>query len=115
VEDKTLKMALGAFDDMRDIQPETWLNAYRYRVSNGVVVLSMSLVKHIPSHVVAGYRTQILYEGQPTTCYSCNEPGHLQTACPQRRRGSGKQPGNHGIMGGSGGEGAHFKHHDNIG
>jgi len=25
---------------------------------------------------------------------------------------SGKQTGNSGIMGGSGGEGAHFKHHD---
>jgi len=47
----------------------------------------MSLVKHIPSHVVvAGYRTLISYEGQPTTCYSCKEPGHLQTACPHRWR-----------------------------
>jgi len=27
----------------------------------------------------------------------------------------GKQTGNHGIMGGSGGEGTYFKLHDNIG
>jgi len=47
----------------------------------------MSLIKHIPSHVmVAGYRTLIPYEGQPITCYSFNEPGHLQTACLHRRR-----------------------------
>jgi len=60
VEDKTLKMALGAFGEIRDIQPEIWPNAYRYRVSNGVRVVSMSLVKYIPSHVVvAGYRTLI--------------------------------------------------------
>ena len=87
VGDKTLKMALGAFGELRDIQPEIWSNAYRYRVSNGVRVVSMSPVKHIPSHVVvARYRTLISYGGQPTTCYSCNKPGHLQTACPHRRR-----------------------------
>jgi len=28
---------------------------------------------------------------------------------------SGKQTGNHGIIGGNGGEGAHFKHNDNCG
>ena len=57
-----------------------------YRVSDGVCVVSMSLVKHIPSHVaVAGYRT-LIYEGRPTTCYSCNDPGLLQTACPNRWR-----------------------------
>jgi len=50
-------------------------------------VVSMSLTKHIPSHVVvARYRALISYEGQPTTCHSCNEPGHLKTACPRRRR-----------------------------
>jgi len=44
VEDKTLKMALGAFGEVRDIQQEIWPNAYRYRVSKGVRVVSMSLV-----------------------------------------------------------------------
>ena len=47
----------------------------------------MTLVKRTPSHVaVAGYRTLISYEGQPTNFHSCNEPGHLQTAFPHRRR-----------------------------
>jgi len=87
VEDKTLKMALGAFGEIRDILPEMWSNAYRYRVCSGVRVVGMSPVKHIPSHVVvAGHRALISYRGQPTTYYSCNEPGHLQTACPHRRR-----------------------------
>ena len=87
LEDKTLKMALGEFGEIRDIQPVIWPNAHRYRVSNGVRVVSMSLVKHVPSHVVvAGYRTLISYEGKPTNCYCCNEPDHLQTACPHRRR-----------------------------
>ena len=49
-------------------------------------MVSMSLNKHIPSHVmVAVYRALISYEGQPT-CHSCNEPGHLKTVCPHIRR-----------------------------
>ena len=50
-------------------------------------MVRMSLDKHIPSHVVvAGHRGLISYEGQPTTCYSCNEPVHIKTECPHRRR-----------------------------
>ena len=64
VEDRTLKMALSGYGEIRDIQPETWPNVYRYHVPNGVRVVSMSLVKHIPSHVVvAGHRGLISYEG----------------------------------------------------
>jgi hypothetical protein len=86
-EDKTLKMAMGAYGEIRDIQPETWSYAYRYRVYSGVRVVSMSLTKHISSHVVvAGYRALISYERQPTTCHSCNKPGHLKTVCTHRRR-----------------------------
>jgi len=60
LEDKTLKMALGAVGEIRAIQPEIWPNAYRFRVSAVVRVVSMSLIKHIHSHVVvAGYRTLI--------------------------------------------------------
>jgi hypothetical protein len=33
VEDKTLKMTLGAFGEICDIQPEIWPNVYRYQVS----------------------------------------------------------------------------------
>jgi len=87
VEDKTFKMAMGTYGKIRDIQPETWSKAYRYRVHSGARVVSMSLTKHIPSHVVvAGYRALISYEGQPATCHSCNEPGLLKTACPHRRQ-----------------------------
>jgi hypothetical protein len=46
-----------------------------------------SLSQHIPSHVIiAGYRTLILYEGQPTTCYGCNGTGNLYQDCPRRRK-----------------------------
>jgi len=36
--------------------------------------------------IVAGHRTLISYEGQPTTCFGCNEIGHLYQVCPHRRR-----------------------------
>ena len=87
VDDRTLQLTLCKYGEIRDIQPEMWPNIYRYHVPNDVRVVRMSLVKHIPSIVsVAGYRAIITYEGQPTTCFSCNEPGHIKTECPHRRR-----------------------------
>ena len=87
VADRTLKMALGAYVEIRDIQAEAWSNAYCCPMANGIRVVEMTLIQHIPSHiVVAGHRTLISYEEQPTTSYGCNEPGHLHTACPHRRR-----------------------------
>jgi hypothetical protein len=85
VPDRTLSMALGKFG-CRDIQGETWSSACRYPVANGIRVVMLNLVQHIPSHIiVAGHRTLILYGGQPITCYGCNETGHLYQVCPQRR------------------------------
>jgi hypothetical protein len=47
----------------------------------------LNLVQHIPSSInVAGFRALISYEGQSTTCYGCNEIGHLYIVCPHRRR-----------------------------
>jgi len=116
VEDKSLKVALYAFGEFRDIQREIWPNAYRCRVSEGSRMVSMSVVKYIHSYVVVeGYRALISYEGQPTTCYSSNVPGHLQTTSLHRRRSGRKadrQPRHHGRKWG---KGAHFKYHDNSG
>ena len=36
--------------------------------------------------IMAGTRVLILYEGQPLTCYGCNEQGHLNQDCPRRRQ-----------------------------
>jgi hypothetical protein len=63
-------MVLGKFGEVRDIQSETWSNAYRYPVANGIRIAMLNLVQHIPSSInVAGFRALISYEGQPTTCY----------------------------------------------
>jgi len=87
VADRTLKTALGAYGEIREIQAETWSNSYRYPVANGIRIIEIIVRKHIPSRMeIAGHRMLISYQGQPTTCYGCNEIGHLYTACPHRRR-----------------------------
>ena len=99
VPDRTLRIALGKFGEVRDTQGETWSSVYRYPVANGIRVVMLNLVQHVPSHIiVAGHRTLISYEGQPTTCYGCNETGHLYQVCPQRRRTRTEDEGYQGIM-----------------
>ena len=47
----------------------------------------LTLLQHIPLHiVVAAHRALISYEGQRTTCYGCNETGHLYQVSPHRSR-----------------------------
>jgi hypothetical protein len=87
ISDRAIKMGLSKFGEIKEIQEETWSRAYRYSVANGIRIVVISLTQHIPSHVIlAGYRTLISYEGQPTTCYGCNGTGHLYQDCPRRRR-----------------------------
>jgi hypothetical protein len=80
-------MGLSRYGEIKEVQEETWSRAYRYPVANGIRIVVISLTQHIPSHVIlAGYRSLISYEGQPTTCYGCNRTGHLYQDCPRRRR-----------------------------
>jgi hypothetical protein len=43
--------------------------------------------------VVAGTRVLISYEGQPPTCYGCNEQGHQFQDCPRRKQIDIRQEG----------------------
>ena len=117
VEDNTLKIALGTFGEIRDIQPQICANAYRYRVSNGVGVVSMSLVKHIPSHVVVGrVQNAHIIKVAADNFLQLQRTRSSANCVPAQKAGAGgMQTGNHDIMGGCSGECAHFKHHDNIG
>jgi hypothetical protein len=79
--------ALEPFGKVEDIKEEMWSRAYRYHVSTGVLLAQCMLTKHVPSHLtVGGYRALISYEGQPITCYACNNVGHLFQHCPSRQR-----------------------------
>lgn len=43
--------------------------------------------QHIPSHIaVAGNRALVSYDGQPMTCYGCNDKGHVYQADSLSRR-----------------------------
>jgi hypothetical protein len=84
---RALRVAQGKYAEVRDIQEENWSLAYRFPVANGIRIAMLTIVQHTPSHIaVAEHRTLISYEGQPMTCYVCNETGHLYQVCPHRRR-----------------------------
>jgi hypothetical protein len=75
------------YGDVKTITEEQCSRAYRYSVSKGIRIVEIGLKSHILSHMmVVGYRVLISYEGQPLTCYRCNEPGHQSHECPQRRK-----------------------------
>ena len=45
--------------------------------------MELNLKKHVPSHMfITGHRVLTTYEGQPPTCYNCNEQGHHSVECP---------------------------------
>ena len=86
VQDRKLRDAISQYGDVRTIIEKLWSRGYRYPVSNGIRIVEMDLKKHIPSNMsIVGNRVLISYEGQPVTCYGCNEPGHQYHECPNRR------------------------------
>ena len=87
VSNETLRATLAPFGKIVDIQNQRWSKAYRYDVDNGVRKVTMVLSRHAPSHLtVAGQRVLLSYEGQPTTCYGCGEPGYMYQGCPARHK-----------------------------
>ena len=84
-----IRAALSQYGDIKAIQEESWSKAYRYVVVNDIRIVTITLMKHIPSHMtIAGHKVLTSYEGKPT-CYDCGEMGHFYQAYPKRRgRGS---------------------------
>ena len=93
-----VKTRLREFGSVLDIRRE------RYRASTdyfscltGVIVVRMSLLSAIPNYLQIGdYKTFVRYQGQPTTCRACNQPGHIGAHCPTRNQpaaGPQKKPG----------------------
>ena len=75
VPDTALRTLLAPFGKVQIIQ-EMWTKMYRYPVSNGIRQVTITLTKHIPSHLtVAENRVLLSYEGQPSNCYVCVETG----------------------------------------
>jgi len=87
VPNDTLRAALSHFGKVQDIHTEIWSKAYRYSVANGIRQVSITLTRHVPSHLtVAGHRVLLSYDGQPVTCYGCGEANHMYSVCPSRQR-----------------------------
>jgi UDP-galactopyranose mutase len=64
------------YGDVQTITENKWAKHYRYKVSNGVLLVHINLKKHIPSQkYIAGTKILITYEGQLSTYYNCNEDG----------------------------------------
>jgi hypothetical protein len=78
-----LMRAQEKYGTVFNVKADTWAAAYRYRVPNGIQIVTIDLKVHIPSQfMVAGHRALASYKGQPLTCYVCNEAGHLVNQCP---------------------------------
>jgi hypothetical protein len=85
--ERTLKTALAPYGDIVTIQDEVWSKSYRYTVKTGVKIAMIKLKEHLPSQMtIGGQRALIAYEGQPVTCYTCGEQGHIHQACTKRRK-----------------------------
>jgi hypothetical protein len=85
ITDTQIKNALAIYGEIQTIQEEVWSNTYRFKVKTGVRLIDMGIRKHIPSHIkIEGHRALISYEGQPMTCFRCNEQGHQANTCPRR-------------------------------
>jgi hypothetical protein len=79
--------ALIKYGEVKGIQEENWTRQYRYAVSNGIRLVEMQFNSHVTSHLmIAGHRALISYDGQPSTCYNCNEQGHMYGDCPYRQQ-----------------------------
>jgi hypothetical protein len=78
--------SLARYGDIQSIPEENRSKNYSYAVSNAIRIVTMTLNKHLPSHVtIAGFRALISCEGQPQTYYGCGETDHMFQACPKRR------------------------------
>jgi len=74
--DEAVSFAFSQYGEIKEIQRQVWSKAYRYKVFSGVRIVVITVMKHIPSHImIAGHRGLVSYEGQPTTCYGCGETG----------------------------------------
>jgi hypothetical protein len=86
VPDRVPQDTMSKYGDVKNISEELWSQVHRYPVSNGIHIVELHLKQHIPSRMlIVGHRVLISHEGQPTTCYGCNETGHQYNECPHRQ------------------------------
>ena len=70
------------YGDVKKIQEELGSEAYRFNMKSCVRIIdkeTYSITQKI------GHCSLISYEGQPMTCFRCNEQGHRINECPRKR------------------------------
>jgi len=81
------RACMSRYGEMRNIREEVWTSAFRYKVYNGIRIVEMKFKQHLlPYMSIAENDAIISYDGQPPTCYRCNETGHQHLECPRRKR-----------------------------
>ena len=87
VKENTIRDVPLTYGDVKEVYEEKWAKGYPYEVYKCVRIAMTNLKKHIPSQLtIAGARALISYESQPSTCYGCNEKGHISHDYRRRRQ-----------------------------
>jgi hypothetical protein len=85
VTDNTISSILSRYGEVKGVKEERWSRTYRYKIPNGIRLVTLNLRMHIPSYLnIANNRVLLSYEGQPITCCGCGTTGHLYQECPAR-------------------------------
>lgn len=69
------------FGEVISIREETWKH-YFPGIANGVRILRMNLLQHIPSFItISNETTMVTYPNQPKSCLKCDQPAHRGAKC----------------------------------
>jgi hypothetical protein len=86
VSERAIHSILSRYGEVKEIRAEKWSRNYRYKIDNGICIVTMNLREHIPSYLnTTNNKVLLSYEGQPATCYGCNSTTHQFIECPTRR------------------------------
>lgn len=85
VSHEAIGAAFAKYGKVKDIKDEQWSTLYKCNVKNGIRAVGVELKMQIPSVIrIAGFRVQIVYDGQQKTCTICDSHLHLRNDCTQR-------------------------------
>jgi hypothetical protein len=61
--DRSITNTLVRYGEVKEIREEQWSRSYRYKISNGIRIMTMNLRDHIPSYVtIANNKVLLSYD-----------------------------------------------------
>jgi hypothetical protein len=86
VSNQSIAAHLQSYGKILQISDEYWADSYFFKVKNGIRIVKIEMSANIPSYImISGFRSLILYDGQPRTCSNCNASDHLRADCMVRK------------------------------